>query len=365
MRAFELWTRAHQYALKAGEPSRVGRALLREVLSDASLEKPPHTRSRKRLQQAAELLQEVQDPYLQGYLVFAQGYLDFFGFKLAQAVEAFERAETIFRDHCSDVAWELTNIHMMILQCRTMTLPIDRLAIAARAYSQEARQRGDALALASIVTQGLAYVHIVEDDPEGGMRAVDAVMQNVPDDTIHIQHLHAFNARTILLQYSDASDVAERTEQWMRPLRESFMGRVQIVRVTLTMQFLQATTAAAARNSGERREQYIKRATADARFLRRQNTPLYQAISEVTQARLAGLASDREAALTHLMASSELFERLGMNHLGSDYAIARLRGEAGAAGDIEAQIAAQGVRNVARYLDQTGAGCFDGLYRGQ
>lgn len=361
LRSFELWSRAHQHALAAGEPTRVGRAILREVLNDAALEKPPHLRSRKRLEVAGQLLEGLEDPYLAGYVQLASGFVEFFSFEPAGALDHFERAETLFRDHCPDCSWELLNIHLMVLQCLLLLGQLQRLSVASRSYSQEARQRGDRMGLASLVTQGSAYVYMLEDDPDGGLAAIDETMAVVPPNPEHLQHVHAFNSRTILMQYRGDPDIAEHVRRWMEPLQKSNLHRVRVLRMVLTMQQIQGLSAGAARSQGEERRRAMDEAERGARWLMKQRNPMMSAVAQLVMARCTALRGDRDATLALLTAGRDQLRALGSVTFGHDYAIARFEADDERIMEIEGHLVSQGVRNIPRYLAQTSAGAFEPL----
>ena len=325
---------------------------------DATLEKPPHSKCRKRLKVAEEVLGDLKDPYLEGYLQLSRAMIDFFSFKPAEALVGLEQAETMFRDQCPDAGWELVNIHMLILQCLTMTGQMRRLAEATRAYSQETRQRGDLLGLASIVTHGAAYVHVAEDDPDGGLAAIDDVMALIPRNGAYIQHLHAFNARSILIQYRGDADAAEQAQPWVEELEKPFIYKARIVRMTVVMQHLQMLTCSAARAEGTRQRELVAQIERNARWLARQNNPMMIGIAGLIRARLRGMEDRPEELLAELKASLVYLEECGVVAAGHRYAIARLEGDDEKLVTIEAALVEDGVRNVPRYLAQTGAGAF-------
>ena len=64
---------------------------------------------------ARDLSEEVGHPHTQGLIPLADATAALMLGRWREAREAFERAEVIFRDRCTGVAWELDTVHNLAL----------------------------------------------------------------------------------------------------------------------------------------------------------------------------------------------------------------------------------------------------------
>src|SRR5262249_38284241 len=95
-------------ALKAGEPFRIARALASEAAFSSSAGGPSHARTMKLLAAAESLAKRVANPYAIAWADGAAGIAAALGGRWATALEQCQMAESIFRDRCVGVVWELT-----------------------------------------------------------------------------------------------------------------------------------------------------------------------------------------------------------------------------------------------------------------
>ena len=107
IRGADFQTRNLLLALRAGEPFRVGRALAVEAGFLASAGSAGRRRATQILERADHLAHRVDQPYARGMVEVARGTVAYFAEDWKTAHQLCTRAEAIFREHCTGVAWEI------------------------------------------------------------------------------------------------------------------------------------------------------------------------------------------------------------------------------------------------------------------
>ena len=102
-------------ALRAGEPYRVARALAVEAAQAATAGRSAHRRTARLLQTTEALAQASGQPYALGMATLAAGVSAYLEARWADALSDCDRAEGVFRDRCTGVAWELDTAHAYAL----------------------------------------------------------------------------------------------------------------------------------------------------------------------------------------------------------------------------------------------------------
>ena len=115
IRGADFQARGLLLSLAAGEPSRIARALAMEAAHAASVGGSNGRTTTRLLDRAAELASRVEDPYASGMVALARGVSAYLEGRWTLAQMECDRAETIFRDSCTGVAWELDTAHAFAL----------------------------------------------------------------------------------------------------------------------------------------------------------------------------------------------------------------------------------------------------------
>ena len=111
-----------------------------------------------------------------------------------EARESFDRAEAIFRDRCTGVAWELDTVHNLSLWATTHMGDLAALRRRWPVLLQEAQERGDLYAITTLNTFFMTLLRLADDDPEGARRELAAVMGRWSHRGFHVQHGNALRA---------------------------------------------------------------------------------------------------------------------------------------------------------------------------
>jgi hypothetical protein len=173
VRGNDFQTRHLLLALHAGEPYRVAKALAVEAgyLSTAGV---PGLRDTERVVALSkEVAARTGHPHAVGLAMLFDGYRAFLIGAWAETRAIMDAAERHLRDHCTGVAWELTNAQLLCAWALGFLGEIDVLSERLPQYVREARERGDLFAIANL-RNGLPNIHrLARGDVEGARRDID------------------------------------------------------------------------------------------------------------------------------------------------------------------------------------------------
>ncbi len=102
-------------ALRAGEPARIARALAWEAAHSSNDGSPGWKRTRKLLDAAEGLARRVGNPHPIAMATMVRGVAEFTMGRWASSVPLLGEAESILRDRCTGVTWELDTAHTFSL----------------------------------------------------------------------------------------------------------------------------------------------------------------------------------------------------------------------------------------------------------
>jgi hypothetical protein len=227
------------------------------------------------------------------------------------AREAFDRAEVIFRDRCTGVAWELDTVHNLALWATIYMGDFVELRRRWPVLLQEAQERGDLYAITTLNTHYMTLLRLADDDPAGARRELDAVMGRWSHRGFHVQHSTAFRAHVdIDLYRGDGLDAWRRIQRHRAAYRRSMLLRVQLLRIEFFE--LRGRGALAAALTADRPGPLLRSAARDAKRLDREGEPWARAHAELLRAGIAAARGDNPRAIAHLSAAADQFEAVEM-----------------------------------------------------
>jgi len=284
-------------ALEAGEPYRVSRGLAAELVYLASTQKP--ARAAKIRTRLDALVSEIKQPHAEAIAQMAGGISSYLIGHWKDARASLERAETILRERCTGVSWELDTTHIVHLFSLFFLGELPTLLDRVPAILRNADERGDLFARTNLRT-GLHLVWLVADDPERARTESAQAMRKWSREGFHTQHYYDLVAQAQSAIYLGDGELALKIldEKW--PLvQASQQTRVQLVRVQLTDLRARALLAAAAVNKPERKRLYAE-AEQLARKLLVEKQPWIVAHAAMIQSAVAEARGDTTAALAQL-----------------------------------------------------------------
>ena len=324
VRAADFQTRNLLLSLRAGEPYRIARALAWEAAHQANAGGPARLRTAKLLRAAEALAERIRHPHALGLVTLAGGIAGYMEGRWRSARELCERAERIFRERCTGVAWELDTAHSFALWSLFFLGEVAELLHRLPLLRKEARERGDLYAATNLGTFVGHLTWLAADDPEGARRDLGEVMGQWSQQGFHVQHLTGLMGQVQIELYSGDGTAAWKrmTEQWPA-LAGSLFLRVQVVRIF--MLHLRARCALLASAATVNPTPLWRAAERDARRLEREQMPWSVPLAQGLRAAVAAARGDRAAAATGLGAAVAGFDAADMGLFGA--AARRRQGE--------------------------------------
>jgi serine/threonine protein kinase len=341
-------------ALRCGEPRRLALSLAWEAAHSALRGGPGQKRTAQLLEAAQRLAAHCDSPQVQGMLILAQAIRDFFLGRFRTAADLATQAETLFRDRCTGVIWEVDTAHAFALWSLLYMGELVQLRQRFFELFQRAQERGDRYDAANLGTQIGILAYLAEDRPEAAEELVNQVMQQWTQEGFNIQHLSAEFGRIYLDLYRGRGRAAwERLPAIWRRSRRSFHHLIQQVRIDLYQLGGRAALAAACEAANPR--PYWRAAEHFARRLEKEQMPWAKAFARLLYAGLAAQRRQTEQAITLFAEAALRFESLPMQLFAA--AARRRQGEllGGAQGQAlcaaaDAWLAQQHIRNPSRLL---------------
>jgi serine/threonine protein kinase len=339
-------------ALRAGEPARIARALAWEAAHSSNDGSPGWKRTRKLLDAADGLARRVGNPHPIAMATMARGVAEFTMGRWAAAVPLLGEAESILRDRCTGVTWELDTAHTFSLWALVYQGKFAEMSGRAAQLAREAEERGDLYVQTNLGTFMQPHARLAADDPEGARAAVRRALEMWSAEGFHLQDLTALMSDTLIDLYEGRGGAAWNriSGQWVA-VKRSQMLRIQVLRIVLR-HFRGRSALAAALAAADPRPS-IRAALSDARRIAREGIPWAAPMAASLRAGAAALAGDRVSAAALLSAAAAGFDEAGMLSYASA-ARRRLgeieKGEEGArmVERADGELRAQGVENPAK-----------------
>ena len=330
LRAADLGALHLLLALRAGEPSRVCRAIASEAVYAAGV--GAAARARRLLVRAHEIAVRIDEPYAAGVLGTCSGLVSTLLGRFVDAHGHMVQAQRILRDGGRGVAWELDVALALELELLAWMGRLDELRRRTPVALREAESRGD-LYFSTALRVGLAnnLVRLQLDDVGLARReAIEAL--RAWRSGFQLQHYWALYAQVQIDLYNGDGEAAQAhlVEQWSQ-LKASFLLRVPYFRVAMRELRARCALAAArplvAHAPGEART-LIAEAQRNIRHLRREPAPWASAFAWLLQAGAAHVRSADTEALECLARSVDAFAALDMDLFAAAarHRLATLRG---------------------------------------
>jgi serine/threonine protein kinase len=366
IRAAEFQARHLLLALKTGDPLRIARALAAEV-PYASLGGPGTRRRTEQLAAVAErVAARVDDPFAAALVALARGTASYFQGAWPTTRELLSRADTILREQCTGVTWELDTAHLYLVLALFYLGEVSELRARVPTLLKEAEERDDLTGTTNLRTRVSYLLSLADDHPERARDDVQQGMARWPRQGFHTQHSWELYACGEIDLYEGRHLAAwDRIEGSWPALRRSFLLRIQNVRIEF--RYLRARCALGAAFDAEtpvhRRPALRRAARRDVGRLARENAPWAAALADLVAA-AADTADGRPGeALRRLQRAESAFMTLHMPLHGA--VASRLRGVLTAGDDgrvlvqkADAWMDAQTIRHPARFAAMLAPGPF-------
>jgi hypothetical protein len=349
-------TRAVSAALRAGEPSRIGKALALEAIFTSVSEKPPCRRALQMIDSAVLIADELNDAHVRGIALLARSTVQLAQAAFRQGAADAASAEQLFRERCTGVVWEVGQAqHLRLLNLLQLGDFREIVPRSAR-YMREALDRGDLYGHTSIVTLSGYFAPLLADDPDAADSLIDEAMAHWPKNAFHMQHFFELVARTQVDLYRGGPLALRRMQAAWPGLSKSMLMRVPMVRTSAQWLWALSQLAALDHQGASARDaaRHVRRA---AKFLSKKPASYSEPFIQLMLSQASWVEGDKHAALTHALrarADVERFE-LGLIRHSTRYWCAVAAGDSDTK-NVQAQAIAElselGFRNPMRYMRQ-------------
>ena len=298
-------------ALRLGEPNRIVRALSFEA-GLSSVAGPGGARRSARLSAMAEsLTNDGTDPQTMASIILSKGITAFLQGRWKDCPEYCRQAEQLLRDHCVGAIWQRDTARIFRLWALNHLGEYATLAHELPQVIQDCRERGELYALTSIGSIVTPVISLVQDDPEGASRDLQAIMEGCPRRGFYIQHYKELYSQLQIDLYRgrglEAWDKISQAWPW---LVRSLLLRVQVQHILV--RHARARCALAAAATSPDRARLLQCCRDDVRRLKRQKVPWAIALAVLVEAGIASTTNEKSRAVSILRDALERLEAVPM-----------------------------------------------------
>jgi hypothetical protein len=296
--------------------------------------------------EAASIAERVGHPHAIGLVKLMSGIAAFLDGMWQASCERCAEAETIFRDRCTGVTWELDNAKLYPLWARIQLGELRDLGMRATLLLNEARARGDLYLETNLRTRVLNMSMLAADQPASARREVEEGIAGWSQQGFHLQNYFALHSRVEIALYEGQGAVAHQLieEAWPR-LRSSDFLIVQLMRIeTLALRARCALMAALEDEAGA--PALWSAARGFASRLLKEKSPWASAFAHLIKATADGKGHVTDANRALLMKAHDGFANAGMA-----LHAAAINARLGHAAEAHERMQSQGIRDPERMTD--------------
>ena len=293
-------------ALDAGDNARLARALALEAAHISAQGVDGHERALELLDRAEKLGLDLGDPHAYGLAKLMRGGHAMFVASYRQAVKLIEEAVAMFRNYCTNVAWELATARRWVFSTLYFKGDLLELRRQLPAALADARARGDRFAESCVRSGSSVAAWLSLHDIEQARHHLQEEAECWGDERFALQHYLTLQGMSIVDLYAAQPNVAaERMAGDWRRLEKSMLMRVQLLRVSIIG--LRARVCLA---SGDQRT-----AEKDIKRLRREGLASASAKSTLLEACYLLYQRDKAGALESFRRAARALEQIDMRLL--------------------------------------------------
>ncbi len=318
--AFDCVTRYLLMALRAGEITRVSRAMALESGFVAIRGGKARRLTDRLTGEAARLAQRLGKPPEIALALVTTGAAALICGEFRRAVDVLGRAEQMLREQCTGMMWELTTSQTFLLSSLIYVGEIREAGRRLPVMLTDALERGNLLGATEARAQA-NFVWVAEDNVARAQAELDEALRSWSHRGFHRQHLSALVSRAnVDLYEGDPAHAWRRLADQWAPLRRSLLLHVQILRVEAHYLFARCALAAAA--AGVDRNRLLRVAEQHAAPMVQEHMAWIDPFAPLLRAGIRTVRGDRDHAIRLLAAAVEGFTVADM----SLYAAAARRG---------------------------------------
>jgi hypothetical protein len=313
VRAVGLQTRALLFALDAGEPVRLSRALAVDAafLSTAGQHAAP--KWAPAMARASEIAARIGTPHAEGVIVGTEALIHHMIGDWVPGYPKALRAREMLGQHSMGGVWDVRAADMVLLWCLTWTGRLGELQRELARYLRSADARGDLYAATSMSAGPAgALVWLCRDDPDFARRTVREAAGRWTHTQYSNQQYWSFfaEAQADLYEGKGLAVWEGLCAHWPK-MKRALVLEVQIIRQEAL--FFRARTAlvtAAERPALE--SKMLRAAASDARAIRGDGAPYSAPLADLILASVAATKGQGPTAVALLRGAVAVFDARGM-----------------------------------------------------
>ena len=310
IRGADFQTRGLLLALRAGEPSRIARALAMEAAHRSSTG-TADPQIPALLHAAEEIATRLDSPYLHGMIAMVKGAGSLLQGQWKPALTALDQAEQLFRNRCTGVTWERDTVDNFVLWALIQRGQIAELKRRWTVLYRESRERGDLYAATTLTAFYMTMITLSKNEPIESERELEAFVDRRDPRRFNLQHSSALESLIHLYLYrGDVSNAWERLVAIWPAYSRSMLLSVKMIRIDLHE--LRGRTALAMAEKAVDQSPFLRQAKEDARSLEREGQPWALAHAHYLNASIAACEGDTIRAIRELTLAVEQYDRAEM-----------------------------------------------------
>jgi hypothetical protein len=303
--------RGLRLALRAGEPFRIARGLAMEAAHESAAGLSAAPRVARLLKAAEDLARRINSPHALGTIELVRGISSVMFGQWRAGHAALEAAELLFRNRCTGVAWERDTGHNFALRA---LLQMGQLVEFRRRWTvlhQEARERGDFHATATLTTLYLTMIKLAGNEMPESLGELEAALARRAGRPLNLQLSSAFEALIhVDLYRGDLTRAQARLQALWPDYSCAQLYRIQTVRIRMLE--LRARTAVAIAEKSSQPAPLLRQAKGDARRLRREGQSWALAHSLYIRAAIAACREQTPVAIDELTRAAAAYDAAEM-----------------------------------------------------
>ena len=284
--------------LNSGEPFRVVRALAHETIYVSQRGHRSLAATHRLQSSTLALAERIGHPNPLCRAFIAAGTAALMQGRWKSAVDLLRRAETLLRENCTGLDYELhiAQHHALLGHLSLGNLREVELRLSARL--QSAKEKGDLLAITNLRTSVYPYLLLAQDDPARAMREAIQALHGWSTAAFHIQHYHVLCATVnVHLYQGEPGRAWEALRIHWKPLRRSLLLRVQTILISCLELRARTALAMAQREPATKEGRaFLRQAHRDIHAIEGEQTPYGEALALKLQAMEAMLLDRPEEA---------------------------------------------------------------------
>jgi hypothetical protein len=286
IRGAEFQTRGLVWALRAGEPYRIGRALALEAGYASAFGTLGAERTAHLLGKARELADRTGHPHLHGLVAGVDAIAASMEGRFAAAVEKMPRAEQLLRAY-PGTQFELATTQFFHIMALALRGEMRTLAASVTEWRREAIERGDLYTLANLSNGFSTFAWLVDGDAATARAQANETMRIWSQRGFFTQHYYGLMAQVNLDLYEgNGASALERVAELWPGMRSSMLTQVQFIRIAALD--LRARAALAAAPTAASPGAVRALAAASATLLDEERATWASALAALIRAQLVG-----------------------------------------------------------------------------